>query len=151
MTQAKRFPRKKNKKGAQHRVEEVAEFLRRIPEATEKHVLIIAMTNMIDTIDPAILRRGRFDHIIEVQMPSKEEVNALLHHLLKEIPVSDDVDYDDISSRLAGHAMSDVTFIVKEAGRLAVKRDEDVISQSLLNDAVTLLPKKKETIRKIGF
>ena len=137
--------------GAQHRVEEVAEFLRRIPEATEKHVLIIAMTNMIDTIDPAILRRGRFDHIIEVQMPSKEEVNALLHHLLKEIPVSDDVDYDDISSRLAGHAMSDVTFIVKEAGRLAVKRDEDVISQSLLNDAVTLLPKKKETIRKIGF
>ena len=135
----------------QHRVEEVAEFLRRIPDAASKHVLIVAMTNMIDTIDPAILRRGRFDHIIEVQMPSKEEVNALLHHLFEEIPVSKDVDYDAISSQLAGHAMSDVTYVVKEAGRLAVKRDADMINENLLNAAIASLPKKKETVRKIGF
>ncbi|MBV5300638.1 MAG: AAA family ATPase [Methylococcales bacterium] len=49
-----------------HRVEEVAEFLRRIPEATKNQVLIIGMTNRIEMIDPAILRRGRFDHIIKV-------------------------------------------------------------------------------------
>src|SRR3546814_16081302 len=47
-----------------HRVEEVAEFLRRIPEAVKNEVLIIAMTNRIDMIDPAITRRGRFDHAI---------------------------------------------------------------------------------------
>jgi SpoVK/Ycf46/Vps4 family AAA+-type ATPase len=57
-----------------HHVEEVAEFLRRIPEATKKHVLVVAMTNMVDSIDPAILRRGRFDHVIEVKMPSAVEV-----------------------------------------------------------------------------
>src|SRR5581483_1194657 len=45
-----------------HRVEEVAEFLRRIPEAAGKEILIVAMTNRLDMIDPAILRRGRFDH-----------------------------------------------------------------------------------------
>lgn len=135
----------------QHHVEEVAEFLRRIPEATNKNVLVIAMTNLIDTIDPAILRRGRFDHIIEVQMPSKEEVEALLHHLLESLPVDDDIDYDRFSSQLNGHAMSDVTFVVKEAGRLAVKRDEDTISNTLLEDAIDSLPKKKETMKKIGF
>lgn len=51
-----------------HHVEEVAEFLRRIPEAISNRVLVIGMTNMIDMIDPAILRRGRFDHVIEVGM-----------------------------------------------------------------------------------
>ena len=44
-----------------HRVEEVGEFLRRIPEAIANRVLVIAMTNRIEMIDPAILRRGRFD------------------------------------------------------------------------------------------
>ena len=135
----------------QHHVEEVAEFLRRIPEATSKNVLVIAMTNLIDTIDPAILRRGRFDHIIEVQMPSKEEVEALLHHLFEPLPVNDDIDFDKVSSQLKGHAMSDVTYVVKEAGRLAVKRNEETISNDLLNAAIESLPKKKETMRKIGF
>lgn len=46
-----------------HHIEEVAEFLRRIPEAISKGVLVFAMTNMIDAIDPAVLRRGRFDHM----------------------------------------------------------------------------------------
>jgi hypothetical protein len=135
----------------QHHVEEVAEFLRKIPEAAGKNVLVIAMTNLIDTIDPAILRRGRFDHIIEVQMPSKEEVESLLHHLFRDLPVSDDIDYDGIASQLKGHAMSDVTYVVKEAGRLAVKGNQDAITNSLLCAAIDSLPKKKENMRKIGF
>ena len=135
----------------QHHVEEVAEFLRRIPEATSKNVLVIAMTNLIDTIDPAILRRGRFDHVIEVQMPSKEEVDALLHHVLESLPVSEDIDYEGIASQLKGHAMSDVTFVVKEAGRLAVKNDSDTISNENINVAINCLPKKKDNTRKIGF
>lgn len=135
----------------QHHVEEVAEFLRRIPEATTKEVLVIAMTNLIDSIDPAILRRGRFDHIIEVKMPSKAEVEELLRHLFENLPVCESIDYDQISSRLEGHAMSDITYVVKEAGRLAVKRDEDAISNNLLNEAINSLPKQQGKPRKIGF
>ncbi len=134
----------------QHHVEEVAEFLRRIPDAISKNVLVFAMTNLIDSIDPAILRRGRFDHIIEVQMPSKEEVEALLRHLLSALPSDDDIDFDMISSRLAGHAMSDVTFVIKEAGRIAVKQNEETINNRLILEATELLPKEKST-RKIGF
>ena len=135
----------------QHHMEEMAEFLRCIPEAVSKQVLIVAMTNMIDRIDPAILRRGRFDHVIEIQMPSKEEVESLLKHLLSSLPVSPDIDYTNLSEQLQGHALSDVSFVVKEAGRLAVKSDSLEITHQLLQKAIDALPKNKENKRKIGF
>ncbi|MDR2788655.1 MAG: ATP-binding protein, partial [Candidatus Accumulibacter sp.] len=68
-----------------HRVEEVAEFLRRIPEAVKNEVLIIAMTNRIDMIDPAIQRRGRFDHVIKVDFASEAEIQSLLDKLLSSL------------------------------------------------------------------
>jgi SpoVK/Ycf46/Vps4 family AAA+-type ATPase len=133
-----------------HHVEEVSEFLRRIPEAISKGVLVFAMTNMLDAIDPAILRRGRFDHIIEVKMANSEEIEALLDARFKELPVDDTVESKKIASALDGHPMSDVTFILREAGRFAVKKGLDNISQECFDDALKLLPKKKEKA-KIGF
>ncbi|MEZ4285758.1 MAG: AAA family ATPase [Nitrospira sp.] len=61
-------------------------FSWRIPEATKQDVLIIAMTNRIDMIDPAILRRGRFDHVIKVDYASEMEVMSLLENLLRPFP-----------------------------------------------------------------
>lgn len=77
---------------SQH-LEEVAEFLRQVQNAQKNHVLIIAMTNMYEKIDPAILRRGRFDHHIEVGLPSEENgldaitadsIQTAVSHLPKE-------------------------------------------------------------------
>ena len=133
-----------------HHVEEVAEFLRRIPEAISKGVLVFAMTNMIDSIDPAILRRGRFDHIVEVKMASAEEIAALLKNRFTELPIDETVNADEIAKSLDGHPMSDVTFVLREAGRFAVKRNLDYINGECFDDAVNLLPKKKER-NKIGF
>ena len=133
-----------------HHIEEVAEFLRRIPEAISKGVLVFAMTNMIDTIDPAILRRGRFDHIIEVKMASKEEIGELLKVKLRELPIADDVVIERIAQRLDGHPMSDVTFVLREAGRMAVKTHIECINQMCFDEALNMLPKKEEK-RKIGF
>ncbi len=56
----------------------MAEFLRRIPEAGKHQVLVIGMTNRLEMIDSAILRRGRFDHVIEVGMPSAGDVADLV-------------------------------------------------------------------------
>lgn len=133
-----------------HHVEEVAEFLRRIPEAISKGVLVFAMTNMLDAIDPAILRRGRFDHIIEVKNANSEEIEALLKYRFKELPIDETVQIKHIADSLDGHPMSDVTFVLREAGRYAVKRGLDYISQECFNDALSMLPKKKERA-KIGF
>ncbi len=133
-----------------YHVEEVAEFLRRIPEAISRGVLVFAMTNMIDSIDPAILRRGRFDHIIEVKMANTEEIEALLKYRFTELPTDESVDAHKIAMALNGHPMSDVTFVLREAGRSAVKRNQEFISQECFNDALNQLPRKKERA-KIGF
>jgi cell division protease FtsH len=105
----------------QHHVEEVAEFLRRIPEAIKNRVLIIAMTNRIEMIDPAILRRGRFDHVVKVDMASEEEVRALLGKLVTDLPCENDIDVAILAKRLTGRPLSDVAFSVREGARLAAR------------------------------
>ena len=133
-----------------HHIEEVAEFLRRIPEAISKGVLVFAMTNMIDSIDPAILRRGRFDHIIEVKMASAEEIEQLLKTKFAELPVEKEVDIQEISKQLSEHPMSDVAFVIREAGRFAVKNNLELMDKKCFTEALNLLPKKKER-NPIGF
>lgn len=133
-----------------HHVEEVAEFLRRIPDAVSNGVLIFAMTNMLDRIDPAIIRRGRFDHIIEVKMANSEEIEALLSDRFKELPIDGSVQIKKIAKALDGHPMSDVAFILREAGRFAVKNGLEDMSQECFENAINLLPKAKEKSH-IGF
>ena len=135
-----------------HHVEEVAEFLRRIPEAIKNKVLIIAMTNLIEMIDPAILRRGRFDHIIEVSMPSREEVASLVDSLLSKLPKSDDLNVDKILDALTGKALSDSAFVIREAARLAAKAGKTELDQTSIEAALNSLPKDREIKSKnIGF
>ena len=133
-----------------HHIEEVAEFLRRIPEANAKGVLIFAMTNMLDKVDAAITRRGRFDHIIEVGMPSAEEVESLLRFKLSTLPVVEDLDIPKIAGQLADHPMSDVTFVLREAGRSAVKSGKDKMDMACFEVGLKALPKQKEK-NPIGF
>ena len=135
-----------------HHVEEVAEFLRRIPEAITNKVLIIAMTNLIDMIDPAILRRGRFDHIIEVGMPSRIEVASLLDSLLSKLPKAEDLNLDVILDVLTGKALSDSAFVVREAARIAAKAGKTQLDQESIVAALKSLPKDKgKDSRRIGF
>jgi hypothetical protein len=135
-----------------HHVEEVAEFLRRIPEAVQNKVLIIAMTNLIEMIDPAILRRGRFDHIIEVAMPSREEVTSLAEALLSKVPKADDLELDKILDALTGRALSDAAFVIREAARLAAKAGKTKLDQESLEAAMKSLPGGQEKGKKrIGF
>ena len=136
-----------------HHVEEVAEFLRRIPEATSKQVLVIGMTNRLEMIDPAILRRGRFDHVIEVGMPSKEEVAELVTSLLQKIPIDQAVNSDATIIALTGRPLSDAAFTVREAARLAARSGKHKLDQVSLDAAIGLLTpiEEKGKNRPIGF
>lgn len=137
-----------------HRVEEVAEFLRRIPEAIKKKVLIVAMTNRIDMIDPAILRRGRFDHVIKVDFASKEEVLSLLENLVSKLPKDDSVNLAALAERLARRPLSDVSFIVREGARLAARAGKSKIDQECLMLALASSPSRteeQENSTRIGF
>jgi adenylate kinase family enzyme len=137
-----------------HRVEEVAEFLRRIPEATKNEVLIVGMTNRVEMIDPAILRRGRFDHVIKVDFPSEVEVLSLLEKLLSSLPKTEDVNATHFAKELAGRPLSDVVFVVREGARLAARSGKDSIDRDSLMTAMKSTPAREReggSKRHIGF
>ena len=136
-----------------HRVEEVAEFLRRIPEAVKHEVLIIAMTNRIDMIDPAIQRRGRFDHVVKVDFASENEVQSLLDKLLSALPKEADVDSKPLAQELAGRPLSDVAFVVREGARLAARSGKERLDQVSLLAALRTAPPRERggsKTRRIG-
>ena len=137
-----------------HRVEEVAEFLRRIPESIKNQVLIVAMTNRIEMIDPAILRRGRFDHLVKVDMASEEEVFSLLSKLVSELPQESGIDLAPFAKKLSGRPLSDVAFVVREGARLAARSGKDKLDQASLLKGLETAPARDgegEGHRKIGF
>lgn len=135
----------------QHRVEEVAEFLRRIPEASANRVLIIGMTNKIDLIDPAIRRRGRFDHVIHVEHAGPAEVEGLLASLLSSIP-HDLPNLAKLADQLAGRPLSDAAYVIREAGRLAARAGRDQITEADVALAISRSPARDASDQKrVGF
>jgi hypothetical protein len=136
----------------QHRVEEVAEFLRRIPEASRNRVLVLAMTNRVDMIDPAVLRRGRFDHVIQVDYASEEEILSLLEERLSSLPKDEDVDPRPLAKALANRPLSDVAFVLREGARLAARSGKSQLDQASLEEALKASPVRgAESPRRIGF
>ena len=138
----------------QYHVEEMAEFLRILPELPKHRVLLFGMTNMPQKIDQAITRKGRFDHLLTVDMPSEEELKALLSSLLEEVPKEPDLDLGRIARRLCQRPISDAVYVAKEAGRLAVVQGKDRISRALLNQACDDLLRqgsRDSARRTIGF
>jgi cell division protease FtsH len=136
----------------QHRVEEVAEFLRIIPTAIKAGVLIVGMTNRVDIIDPAILRRGRFDHVIKVDFATREEMLDLLKSLLDGVPIAEDVDLNRHAAQLAGRPLSDAAFVVREGARLAAKARMRKVNDASLTAAFKTLPiGARDSKSRIGF
>ena len=137
-----------------HRTEEVAEFLRRIPEAGEHHVLVIGMTNRIDMVDAAVLRRGRFDHVLEVGFASQVEILEMLEAALGGLPLDSDVDPGRLAKELSGRPLSDVAFVVREGARLAARAGRGTLDQgSLIRALETTPPRDPSQVpsRAIGF
>lgn len=136
-----------------HRVEEMAEFLRRIPEAIQKGVLIIGMTNRLDMIDQAILRRGRFDHVILVDHADEVEIKALLVSMLDDLPRSDDIDIPSLARSLVGRPLSDVSYVIREGARLAARARKSSIDHESLIAALASTPVRDPdaSTRRIGF
>ena len=136
-----------------HRVEEVAEFLRRIPEAVASGVLVLAMTNRIDMIDPAIRRRGRFDHLVKVDLAGELEVRELLASLLANVPTASGVDLQSLAKSLSGRPLSDIAYVVREGARLAAKERKSELDQASLSAALASSPSREQAseTRRIGF
>lgn len=122
-----------------HKIEEVAEMLRLIEAASERGVLVVATTNRKDAIDPAMLRRGRFDHVVEVGYPTADDIRATLEALLAERPHAVSLNLEKAAEKLQNRPMSDIGWVVNEAARLAVKANKNEIDDICLFRAVAKL------------
>ncbi len=125
----------------EHKIEEVSQLLRVIETASKQGILVIATTNRYHSIDEAIVRKGRFDHVIEVGLPSQEEIMSALNNLLKGRPLAKELDLTAVSALLENHPMSDVAWVVNEAARSAVKSQKGSIDTECFKAAISRLTK----------
>ena len=117
---------------------EVAEFLTRLNDCAEKNVFVVATTNRIEAIDPAITRKGRMDEIIYVGLPDEEARKELFEIELLKRP-HEDIDTAHIVDLTEGYSSSDISFIVKECARCSF--EESVKAKHLVKISQALLEK----------
>ena len=125
-----------------------------------ENVIILAATNRPDVLDPAILRPGRFDRTVTVQMPDYEERESILKVHAKNKKFDDKADLTVIAKKTIGYSGADLENLLNEAAIMAAKRGEKVIKQEDLSEAflkVKLGRKKKtggreeEDIKRIAY
>jgi cell division protease FtsH len=101
---------------------------------TSSRVICIAATNRLDTLDPAVLRPGRFGTQLHVDLPSEEGRRAILEVHARSKPLAKDVDLDRLARITYGSSGADLADMLNRAAILAGKADEDVISQANIED-----------------
>ncbi|KAG6515403.1 hypothetical protein ZIOFF_025815 [Zingiber officinale] len=86
------------------------------------HIVVVASTNRVDGIDPALRRPGRFDSEIEVTLPTMEERLQILELYSKNFQLDDNVDLQAIATSCNGYVGADLEALVREASRFAHRR-----------------------------
>jgi cell division protease FtsH len=101
---------------------------------TSSRVICIAATNRLDTLDPAVLRPGRFGTQLHVDLPSQEGRRAILEVHARSKPLARDVDLDRLARITYGSSGADLADMLNRAAILAGKADQDVITQAHIED-----------------
>jgi proteasome regulatory subunit len=107
---------------------------------------IIAATNRPDILDPALLRPGRFDRIIEVPVPDDDGKAEILRIHTKNMSLDVDVSLKTVAEQAKGASGADLKAICTEAGMYAIREEKTSISMHNFNDAIDkVMNKNKKT------
>ena len=98
-------------------------------------IIVMAATNRVDVLDPAILRPGRFDRKISVGRPDIKGREDILKVHSKDKPLSEDVDLKEIARTTAGFSGADLENLMNEAAIGAARADRNYITQSDIKEA----------------
>lgn len=121
-------------------------------------VIVMAATNRSDILDPALLRAGRFDRQITVDLPDKNGREAILKVHSRNKKVDSSVDFANIANRTVGFSGADLANVMNEAAILAVRAKRNVITtkdideaidrswSGLARNSVTMSPEEKKQI-----
>jgi cell division protease FtsH len=105
----------------------------------DKGVVILAATNRPETLDKALLRPGRFDRRIPVELPDLAGREAILQVHAKKVKLGEDVDFNAIARATSGASGADLANIINEAALRAVKLGRKEIVQSDLEESVEVV------------
>ena len=105
----------------------------------KKGVVILAATNRPDSLDKALLRPGRFDRRIPVELPDLGGREAILKVHGKTVKLSDNVNFHDIALATAGASGAELANIVNEAALRAVRTGRNLVSQEDLEESVEVV------------
>jgi cell division protease FtsH len=112
-------------------------------------IIIVAATNRPDVLDPALLRPGRFDRQVIVDLPDLNGREKILKVHLKKVPLSSDVDPKIIARGTPGFSGADLANLVNEAALFAARQGDKKVEQEhidLARDKVMMGPERKSMI-----
>jgi cell division protease FtsH len=99
-------------------------------------VIVVAATNRLEILDPALLRPGRFDRRIVVQTPDRVGRAEILRIHTRSVPVDPAVDLDAIAASTPGMTGADLALLVNEAALFAARRDHETVQIADFTDAI---------------
>lgn len=102
-------------------------------------VIILAATNRPETLDPALLRPGRFDRRVPVELPDLKGREEIIRVHAKKIRVGDDVDYSKIARMASGASGAELANIVNEAALRAVRDNREYATQEDLEESIEVV------------
>jgi cell division protease FtsH len=114
-----------------------------------QNVIVLAATNRADVLDPALLRPGRFDRRVNIDLPDRKDRKAILEVHFAEKPVGKDVDLDSLAAKTAGSSGADLANIANESAILAARHNRKVIENDDVVSAfekVAIGPERKTKI-----
>ncbi|MEM0122448.1 MAG: proteasome-activating nucleotidase, partial [Saccharolobus sp.] len=110
------------------------------------NVKVIAATNRIDILDPALLRPGRFDRIIEVPLPDFKARVEIFNIYLGRMRVSKDIDVNVLAYLSDGFSGADIKNVCVEAGYIAIRENRNVIIMEDLIEAINKIKNKRKKV-----
>jgi cell division protease FtsH len=103
---------------------------------TNNGVIVMAATNRADILDKALLRAGRFDRQIYVELPDIEERKAIFDVHLKGLKLANDIDRDFLSKQTPGFSGADIANVCNEAALVAARKNKKLIEKQDFLDAI---------------
>jgi cell division protease FtsH len=103
---------------------------------TGTNVIVIAATNRPDVLDAALLRPGRFDRRVTIDLPDRSERVDILKVHTKNKPLGSDIDLDKVASQTAGFSGADLRNVANEAAILAARNGKKEIGQKMFDEAI---------------
>ncbi len=116
-----------------------------------QNVIVIAATNRVDVLDPALLRPGRFDRRVHIPLPERQDREAILKVHFKDKPVDKKVDIVALSKKTAGMAGADLANLANESAIVAARNNRKSIHNEDVTEAferVAIGPERKSTVMR---